>query len=93
MLKTSKFDIVNYLKTEEDIIDYLEAVIEENDPKLLELAADDIARARKINNISENLLKIDKEEKNSYYFIYNILKLFKTADESGLKLSFTPKLV
>ncbi len=93
MLKTSRFDIINYLKTEEDIVDYLEAVVEENDPKLLELAIEDITRARKINNIPENLSKINDKEENKTSFIYNILKLFKTADESGLKLSFTPKLV
>ena len=34
------------LKTDEDIANYLETVLEDGDPALLELALDDIARAK-----------------------------------------------
>ena len=47
MLKTKKFDVVNYLKTEEEIEAYLNAFYEDNDYKYLPLALADIARARK----------------------------------------------
>jgi len=48
MLKTRKFDVVDYLKTEKDIADYLNAVLEEGDYKFLPVALADIARARKV---------------------------------------------
>ena len=47
MLKTKKFDVVDYLKTEEEIEAYLNAFFEDNDHKYLPLALADIARARK----------------------------------------------
>ena len=47
MLKTRKFEILDYLKTEKDIEEYLNVVIEEGDYKFLPAALADIARARK----------------------------------------------
>ncbi|MDR1468001.1 MAG: hypothetical protein LBT00_01765 [Spirochaetaceae bacterium] len=47
MLKTKRFDIVDYLKTEKDIEEYLNAVLEEKDYAFLPVALADIARARK----------------------------------------------
>jgi probable addiction module antidote protein len=47
MLKTKKFDVVDYLKTEEEIEAYLNAFLEDSDYKYLPLALADIARARK----------------------------------------------
>jgi probable addiction module antidote protein len=47
MLKTKKFDVVDYLKTEEEIEAYLNAFFEDDDYKYLPLALADIARARK----------------------------------------------
>ena len=47
MLKTKKFDVVDYLKTEAEIEAYLNAFFEDNDYKYLPLALADIARARK----------------------------------------------
>jgi probable addiction module antidote protein len=47
MLKTKKFDVVDYLKTEEEIEAYLNAFFEDGDYKYLPLALADIARARK----------------------------------------------
>ncbi|MDR2716737.1 MAG: putative addiction module antidote protein [Treponema sp.] len=47
MLKTKKFDVVDYLKTEEEIEAYLNAYFEDGDYKYLPLALADIARARK----------------------------------------------
>jgi len=48
MLKTKKFDVVNYLKTEKDISEYLNLFLEEKDYKYLPVALADIARARKL---------------------------------------------
>jgi probable addiction module antidote protein len=47
MLKTKKFDVVDYLKTEEEIEAYLNAFFDDDDYKYLPLALADIARARK----------------------------------------------
>ena len=47
MLKTRKFDVINYLKTEKDIKEYLDVVLEEKDYTYLPVALADIARARK----------------------------------------------
>jgi probable addiction module antidote protein len=47
MLKTTKFDIVDYLKTEKDIQEYLDVFFEEDDFEHIPLALADIARARK----------------------------------------------
>jgi probable addiction module antidote protein len=46
MLKTKKFDIVDYLKTEKDREEYLNAALEEKDFTFLPVALADIARAR-----------------------------------------------
>ena len=47
MIKTKKFEVLDYLKTEKDIEEYLNVVIEEGDYKFLPVALADIARARK----------------------------------------------
>jgi probable addiction module antidote protein len=47
MLKTRKFEVLDYLKTEKDIEEYLNAFLEEGDYKFLPAALADIARARK----------------------------------------------
>ena len=47
MLKTTKFDVVDYLTTEKDIQEYLEVFLEEGDYEHIPLALADIARARK----------------------------------------------
>ena len=47
MLKTRKFEILDYLKNEKDIEEYHNVVLEEGDYKFLPIALADIARARK----------------------------------------------
>jgi len=47
MLKTKKFEVLDYLKTEKDIEEYLNVVLEERDYQFLPVALADIARARK----------------------------------------------
>ena len=47
MLRTKKFEVLDYLKTEKDIEDYINVVLEEGDYKFLPVALADIARARK----------------------------------------------
>jgi len=44
-IKLRKFDLVEYLKTDEDLANYLTVVLKENDPAELAHALDAIARA------------------------------------------------
>jgi probable addiction module antidote protein len=47
------FDVVEHLKTDEDIANYLTVVLEDNDPALLAAALGDIARARGMAEIAK----------------------------------------
>lgn len=49
----SKFDAVDYLKTEKDIATYLSAVLEDGDPALFVAAIGDIARAKGMTEIAK----------------------------------------
>ena len=53
-MKLTKFDIVDYLDSEEAIAAYLSSVMEENDPDLLVAALGDIARARGMAKLAED---------------------------------------
>jgi DNA-binding phage protein len=46
-LETYPWDPVEFLKTEKDITEYLEAAREENDPALLDAVRQDVERARR----------------------------------------------
>ena len=49
----SKFDAMDYLKTEKDIAAYLSAVLEDGDPALFVAAIGDIARAKGMTEIAK----------------------------------------
>jgi probable addiction module antidote protein len=51
-LKTVPWDAATYLKTEEDMANYLEAVFEDGDPALVAAALGDIARAKGMTKIA-----------------------------------------
>lgn len=51
--KTSVWDAAEHLKTEDDIVAYLEAALEENDPRLITAALGDIARAKGMTQIAK----------------------------------------
>jgi len=51
-LKTTKWDVVDYLKTDKDMAEYLEAAIEEGDSALISAALGDIARAKGMTRIA-----------------------------------------
>ncbi len=50
-LQTTRWDSAEYLKTNEDIAAYLDAVLEEGDPALVTHALGIIARAKDINQM------------------------------------------
>jgi hypothetical protein len=45
-VKFRRYDTADYLKTEDDIAAYLDAVRDDGDPALMEAARDDVTRAR-----------------------------------------------
>ena len=51
-IETRPWDVVEHLETEEDMVAYLEAVLEDGDPALLSAALGDIARARGMTDIA-----------------------------------------
>lgn len=52
--KTTKiWDAAEHLETEEDMVYYLEAALEENDPTLVAAALGDIARAKGMTQIAK----------------------------------------
>ncbi|MCL2403823.1 MAG: putative addiction module antidote protein [Coriobacteriia bacterium] len=53
--KLTPYDTADYLKTEEDIAGYIDAVLEENDPQLLIAALGDVARARGMSSVAKEV--------------------------------------
>lgn len=51
-LKTTKWDVVDYLKTDKEMAAYLEAAIEDGDPALVSAALGDIARAKGMTEVA-----------------------------------------
>ena len=88
----SHFDTADYLQTEEDIVEYLQAVMEENDPCLLAAALGDIARARNMSQLAkkvgmsrEGLYKALSGQGNPAY-----ATISKVANALGLRLTVEP---
>ena len=50
--KTKPFDAADYLKTEDDMVAYLEAALEEDDPRVVAAALGDIARAKGMTQVA-----------------------------------------
>jgi len=62
------FDAVEYLKTEKDMTDYLNAVLEDGDPALFVAAIGDIAKAK-------GMMEISKKSGVTREALYRALKL------------------
>jgi len=93
MLKTKKFEVLDYLKTEKDIEEYINVVLEEGDYKFLPVALADIARARK------TMTSIAKAAGVSRTNLYQSLSedghpafetIAKVAQSLGYRLSLVP---
>ena len=86
--KTIPWDTAEYLKTDKDIANYLEAVFEDGDPALVAAALGDVARAKGMAQIAqaaglgrESLYKALSPEGNPEYA--TVLKVMRAL---GLKL-------
>ncbi|MBQ7127817.1 MAG: putative addiction module antidote protein, partial [Alphaproteobacteria bacterium] len=89
--KATEWNILDHLKTEEDIANYLEAALEENDIEFFLIALGDVAKARSINKIAKEI-GVGRE---SLYKSFsgarrpNVETVFKAIDALGLKVNFT----
>lgn len=54
-VKFSRYDTADYLKTEEEIAAYLDAIMEDGDPALVAAALGDVARARNISKLARDV--------------------------------------
>lgn len=86
--KTKIWDAVEHLKTEEDMVAYFEAALEENDPSLIAAALGDIARAKGMTHVAkkaglgrESLYKALSPEGNPEFST-----ILKVVTALGLKL-------
>jgi probable addiction module antidote protein len=86
--KTIPWDTAEYLKTDKDIANYLEAVFEDGDPALVAAALGDVARAKGMAQIAqaaglgrESLYKALSPEGNPEFA--TVLKVMRAL---GLKL-------
>ena len=88
VMRTKKWDAADHLKTDEDMVAYLEAALEESDPALVAAALGDIARAKGMTDIArgaglgrESLYKALSPEGNPEFS--TVLKVVKAL---GLRL-------
>jgi probable addiction module antidote protein len=90
-IKFRKWDVVEYLKSEEDMVLYFDACLEEGNPALITAALGDIARAKGMSQVArdtgisrEGLYKALSGEGNPEFA--TVLKVMKAL---GLKLHAT----
>ena len=80
MVNTKPWDASEYLKTEQDIIDYLDAAAETGDPTLMQAAIGDVAKARGMGQIAagvgrESLYKsLSKDGNPSFQTIAKVVQ-------------------
>jgi probable addiction module antidote protein len=91
--KTRRWDAADYLKSDKDVIAYLEAALEEGDAALFTAALGDVARAKGMTEIArktglgrESLYKALSPDGNPEFA--TILKVVRSL---GLKLHATAK--
>lgn len=92
-IKTTKWDAVDYLKTEEDIRYYLAAAFDDGDPELIAATLGDVAKARKLmgqiarkSKVNRSSLYRSLSKEGAPYF-----RTINTAVNSlGYKLTIAP---
>lgn len=90
-MKLKKFDVIDFLDSDEALIEYLNVALEENDPKYFAQALDNVVRAKKLSSIAEAngprrqvLYRMLSNEDNP-----RIDTLFRVLDTLNLRLAIT----
>ncbi len=52
-MKLKRFDVVDFLDSDEALVEYLNVALEENDPKYFAKALGNVARAKGMSSVSE----------------------------------------
>jgi probable addiction module antidote protein len=91
-LETTKWDVVDHLKTDEDIAYFLEAVFEDGDPALITAALGDVARAKGMTQLAKDTglarealyRSLSAEGRPEFTTVLKVMKAF------GLRLAAVP---
>lgn len=90
-MKLKKFDVVDFLDSDEAMIEYLNVALETNDPKYFTKALGNVARAKGMSSISDasglgrqSLYRALSDEGNP-----RIDTLFKVLDTLNIRLAIT----
>ncbi|WP_226841340.1 addiction module antidote protein [Acidithiobacillus ferrooxidans] len=87
-----RYDTVNYLKTEDDIANYLDAAMDDGDPALILAALGDVARARNLSQLARDIgmsrQGLDKALSGTGN--PSLVTVLKITQALGLRLSFQP---
>ena len=90
-MELKKFDVIDFLDSDEALVEYLNAALAENDPKHFAKALGNVARAKGMSSISEvsgvgrqSLYRALSEEGNP-----RIDTLFKTLEALNVRLAIT----
>ena len=91
-LKVKEWNVLDYLETEEDIAEFLEAALEENDVEYFIKAIGTVAKARGINEMA---LKMGVNRESLYKSFNGKSKprfetIMKALDALGLKMNIVP---
>ncbi len=90
-MELKKFDVIDFLDSDEALVEYLNAALAENDPKYFAKALGNVARAKGMSSISEvsgvgrqSLYRALSEEGNP-----RIDTLFKILEALNIRLAIT----
>ena len=90
-MELKKFDVIDFLDSDEALVEYLNAALAENDPKYFAKALGNVARAKGMSSISEvsgvgrqSLYRALSEEGNP-----RIDTLFKILEALNVRLAVT----
>ena len=90
-MKLKTFDVIDFLDSDEALIEYLNVALEENDPQYFAKALGNVVRAKKISSIAEAndtrrqvLYRMLSSEDNP-----RIDTLFRVLDTLNLRLAIT----
>ncbi|MFU8776722.1 MAG: addiction module antidote protein [Roseovarius sp.] len=85
----SRYDTADYLKSEDDVAAYLEAVMEDGDPALIAAALGDVARARNMTTLAQEvgMSRVGLNKALSGQGNPTLSTILKVSKALGLKLS------
>jgi probable addiction module antidote protein len=92
-LETTKWDVAEYLDSPEAISEYLEAIAEERDPRLLVAALGDVARALGMSKIADHagLARESLYRSLTSDSLVEFGTIYKVLDTMDLSLKIVPK--